>query len=128
MIRATGIKEEGQPYLTKIEDQNGKTMVVNSSVKQSEYLSPSQLLQAGLAGCMSMTVKGALFRAGLQYHDVAVTVDMISEEDGTYTFTYQVDVNSDDDPAAVKKVADEAAEKCYVRNILASGPKLRRVK
>lgn len=117
MIKTSGIQQEGQPYLTKVEDQNGKSMVINSSRMQSEYLSPSQLLQAGLAGCMSMTIKGALFRNGITYRDVRVIVDMTAEE-GKTCFTYRVEVDSEEEEGRYQAIVEEAAKNCYVRGLL----------
>lgn len=123
MIKATGIPMEGQPYLTKIEDQNGKTMIINSSRMESEYLAPNQLVQAGLAGCMAMTVKGELFTSKLSYRDVVVEVNMINENDN-YTFEYKITVDSDEDPELIEAAKKRAADRCYVKGILAANNKV----
>lgn len=119
MIKSISISEPGMPYLTKLEDENGRSIVVNSSGKPSDYLSPGQLIQAGLAGCMSMTIKGLLFKNKLSYNDVSVTVNL-DEADGKYHFTYKVDVDSDEDPEKVDEIVKLGASKCYVRNLITS--------
>ncbi len=119
MIKSISISEPGMPYLTKLEDENGRSVVVNSARKPSEYLSPAQLIEAGLAGCMSMTIKGVLFKNKLSYNDVSVTVDLV-EEDGKYRFTYKVDVDSDEDPEKIKEIVKLGAENGHVKNLLTS--------
>jgi uncharacterized OsmC-like protein len=119
MIKSITIKEPGMPYLTKLEDENGRSVVVNSSSKPSDYLSPAQLIQAGLAGCMSMTIKGMLFKNKVSYNDVSVTVNL-DDTDGNYKFTYKVDVDSNEDPEKVDEIVKLGASKCYVRNLITS--------
>ncbi|GEM_PF-4485058 len=125
MITSISIPEEHQPYITRLVDEKGRSVIVNSSSRgDAERLSPSQLLAAGLAGCMSMTAKGMMFQAGLSYNDVTVTCDMV-KEDEKYVFVYDLKIDSDEDPAAVEEIRKKASEGCYVRNILASGPETR---
>ncbi len=119
MIKSISISEPGMPYLTKLEDENGRSVTVNSARKPSEYLAPSQLIQAGLAGCMSMTIKGMLFKNKLSYNDVSVTVDL-EENDGKYKLTYKVDVDSEEDSEKVAEAVKLGISHCYVRNLLTS--------
>ena len=65
MIKTNGIATKEQPYLTEAVDQKGKKVIINSSRKESEYLSPSQMLEVALAGCFTMTLKGVLFKNGI---------------------------------------------------------------
>lgn len=125
IIKSVSIPEENKPYMTKLVDETGRYVIVNSSGdKDPEYLAPGQLLAAGIAGCMSMTAKGMMFKAGLSYNDVTVSCDM-ENEDGKWVFIYDLKIDSDEDPEKVEEIRKQASASCYVRNILSSDPETR---
>lgn len=117
MIKTNGIASKEQPYLTEAVDQKGKKVIINSSRKESEYLSPSQMLEVALAGCFTMTLKGVLFKNGISYEDVYVTVNMNVSQEET-TFDIHADIIADLSEEEKTKYIQMTYDQCYVRNIL----------
>ena len=52
--------EDRNTLITEVSDQSGKSITICSSKVESSYLSPRQLVQAALAGCLSMTIRREL--------------------------------------------------------------------
>jgi len=119
MVKFTAIDmhAEGKPYMTKLEDSDGKSIVVNTSRANDEYMAPSELLAAGLAGCMSMTTKGTLFKAGVSYDEVTVKVEMDRGETKT-VFTVDIQVTGSASEAEYEAAKAAAFANCYVHGIL----------
>lgn len=120
MITATEIKNQGQATLTKVEDQNRKSILIASSKVESSYLSPRQLVQSALAGCLSMTVRRELENNGIVYNDVTVHVDM-KEESDRIKFLFEIIIDSDEDKENIDTIKKQAINDCYILGLLSDG-------
>lgn len=81
------------------------------------YLSPRQLVQSALAGCLSMTIRRELMNQNIPYEDVIVTVDMEPSDDRT-RFMFRVDVLSDGDRETIEMCKEKAVNDCYIKGLL----------
>lgn len=102
--------------VTDVSDQNGKTITICSSKVESCYLSPRQLVQAALAGCLSMTIRKELAESGIEYEDVVVKVDMIEN-----LFIYDVEIESEEDASVIKEIKNKSVQNCFIRGLLSQG-------
>lgn len=109
--------------ITEVSDHTGKTMDICPSRIESSCFSPRQLVQAALAGCLSMTIRGELSRNNIGYDDVTVMVDMEDTEgaEEKKTFTYSIDVKSSADPAVIEEIKKKAVNGCYIGGMLRTG-------
>lgn len=105
--------------VTDVSDRNGKSMTICSSKVESSYLSPRQLVQAALAGCLSMTIRRELAESGIDYEDVVVKVDMIDD-----TFIYDVEIISGEDASVIKEIKNKSVQNCFIRGLLSQGIKI----
>ena len=119
MIRATNLKNDQTPYLTEITNgkEGMKPILTDSSVQpDAEDMTPSELFQASLAGCVCMTLSGVLRKRGIPFDDVEVDVKM-EQRDGKTVLTRSVKVISDA-PAEQISAAVERAKNSFMSKLL----------
>ena len=113
------ISESSQEqYLTQL--SNGAAGITADTVRAkdgSEYFGPHDLLCAGFATCLNITVRMVLERRGLAYEKVIVKVDVDRSQEDSTIFLYDVDVIGDMD-ADAKEAAIAKASNCPVRKTL----------
>ena len=117
MIKTYGITNKDFPYLTAAVDQNGKKVLVNSSKKMNDYMSPAQMLEVAVASCLTMTTKGVLYSHGITYRDVHVSAKIDVNEESSHIHL-SVEIDADLDDQLKEEYIQEAYNKCYVRNVL----------
>lgn len=121
MIKASLLAKDLNP--TVISDSKGKNITICSSRIESEYLSPRQLLQGAVAGCLSMTVRRVLDNHEVAYSDVTVLIDMPQEND-TYKLVVDIQVDSADDLEKIEVCKQEALNTCFIKGLVESGMKI----
>ena len=115
MIIAEG---SNNPYFTQI--SNGNTSI-NADVTEDKggsgsFFRPHDLIAAGFASCLNITIRMVLDRMNLPYDNVITKVDLNRENDRT-TFLYQAEILGDID-AAMKESVISKALNCPVRKTL----------
>jgi len=118
------IAESGsEKYLTKL--SNG-SISISSDTTQSkggggEYFRPHDLLCAGLASCLNISVRMVLEKMNLKYEKIITTVDMNRDQEESTTFLYDVDIigNIDNDikESILSKVVNCPVRKTLSKNI-----------
>ena len=119
MIHSYNMKNEDKPYRTEMSNgKNGYLPIHADSGLQTdaEDMTPSEILEAALASCTNMTVRGVLNKRGIPYDEILVDVRM-QTVDGKTTITRSVKVVSDADPEAVS-AAVERARNCHLYKVL----------
>lgn len=106
--------------ITDVVDDNGKAITICSSKVESEYLSPRQLVQSALAGCLSMTIRRELMNQNLSYEDVVVSVESV-EDQGQTIYNYSISIDSEENSDVIEKLKETAIENCYIRGLLSAG-------
>ena len=119
MIHTHNLNRQDKPYLT--EATNGKEgfeAVRTDSFLQEDAadMTPSELLQAALASCTNMTVRGVLNKRGIPYDDIFVDVEM-ETVDGRTVITRKVRVVSDA-PEADVNAAIERGKNSHLTKVL----------
>jgi len=107
-------------YETHISDGHGKELTICSSRVGSPYLSPRQLVQGALAGCLAMTLRRTLADHAVRFRDVRVLIEPKEDAEKT-TFLYSVSIDSDEDPDRLDELTQEAVSSCYIHDLLAGG-------
>ncbi len=79
---------------------------------------PSQLILAGYAACMNITLRNCLQEDNVAYDDVIVSVDMDGKGDTT-KFYSKIEIIADISNEEKSKYI-EIAKNCYVKGLLAS--------
>ena len=82
-----------------------------------EYLKPHDLLCAGFASCLNITLRMVLERMNVAYDQVVTKVDLSADKENATTFLYHIEIVGDID-AAVKEAAIAKALNCPVRKTL----------
>lgn len=118
MIHSRNLHDENKPYLTELTNGEEGVESVNSdsSAQHGANMSPSELLQAALAGCTNMTARGLLEKRSIPFDDIFVDVKM-EQIDGKTIITRSVRIISDAPEAEIQAVI-ERAKNCYVGKIL----------
>lgn len=114
MIKAS--EKEKNTMITNIEDHDEKQITICSSKVNSEYLSPRQLVQSALAGCLSMTIRRELMNCGVEYNDVVVKADM----DENLKFLFSVEIESNEDIDKIQACKQRAIEDCFIKGLLSN--------
>jgi len=113
------IAESGQGnYFTQV--SNG-TAIINADVTKEKggggnSFRPHDLICAGFASCLNITIRMVLDRMNLKYSNVITKVDLDRKEDST-TFLYQAEILGDIDSETKEKVISKALN-CPVRKTL----------
>ena len=119
MIHSYNMKNADKPYLTQAENgiEGFAPVIADSRAQQGvSHMSPSELMEAALASCTNMTVRGVLNKRGIPYDEILVDVRM-QTVDGKTTITRSVKVVSDADTEAVS-AAVERARNCHLYKVL----------
>jgi len=107
-------------YFTQI--SNGIASINADTAKDKngsgDYFRPHDLIGAGFASCLNITVRMVLERMNLTYEKVITKVDLDREDDAT-TFLYQVEIVGDMDEATKARVIAKALD-CPVRKTLSN--------
>lgn len=118
MIYSRNLHDDNKPYLTEFTNgQEGvEPIISDSSDQRGSNMSPSELLQAALAGCTNMTARELLVKRNIPYEDVLVDVKM-EHVDGNTVFIRSIKINSPAPDEVLQQVIEDA-QKCYVGRIL----------
>ncbi len=118
MIYSRNLRNEGKPYLTELTNggEGVKPIISDSSDQYGADMSPSELLQAALAGCTNMTARALLEKRGIPFEDILVDVKM-EQADGKTVITRSIKIISDAPDEEIQAVI-ERAKNCYVGKIL----------
>ena len=118
MIHSRNLHDESKPYLTELTNgrEGVEPVISDSSAKGGANMSPSELLQAALAGCTNMTARELLDERGIPFDDIFVDVKM-ERIDGRTVITRSVKIISSAPDDVIREVIKEA-ERCYVGRIL----------
>ena len=119
MIYSYNMMNADKPYRTEMSNgKNGYQPIHADSGLQTdaEDMTPSEILEAALASCTNMTVRGVLNKRGIPYDEILVDVRM-QTIDGKTTITRSVKVVSDADPEAVS-AAVARARNCHLYKVL----------
>lgn len=84
----------------------------------SGAFSPHELVCAGFAACLNITVRMVLERRGLAYRGVRVQVSLDNDAPAQAVYTYHVDIDADLDEV-VKQEVIQKASRCPVHKTLA---------
>lgn len=114
-INALGSPED--PFLGEACDESGKKIVFNASSVTSEYLSPRQLLEASLAGCLYITIKRILIKREISQQKIIVKVELDSQEDVT-DFKVHIELDDKLDSLLKQEIIQEAFKNSFVKNAL----------
>lgn len=114
-INALGSLED--PFLGEACDETGKKIVFNASSVTSEYLSPRQLLEASLAGCLYITIKRILLKREISQQKIIVKVELDSQEDVT-DFKIHIELDDQLDESLKQDIVQEAFKNSFVKNAL----------
>lgn len=109
--------ESGQKnYLTQI--SNGTSNLCSDTAGDSGGLfGPYDLLCAGYAACLNITVRMVLDKMDLKYDSVVTRIDVDEAEPDSTVFLYQVEIVGDIGGAAKEAVISKALN-CPVRRAL----------
>lgn len=106
-------------YCTEISNQ---ATVIFSDVTEDkggcgQYLRPHDLLCAGFASCLNITVRMVLDRKSIEYDKVIVKIDLDRSNESKTRFLYDIDIvgNISDD---IKQQIINIASNCPVRKTL----------
>lgn len=112
------LHDKNKPYLTELTngEEGIEPVISDSSAQGGANMSPSELLQAALAGCTNMTARGILEKRGIPFDDIFVDVKM-EQIDGKTIITRSVRIISDAPESEIQAVI-ERAKNCYVGRIL----------
>ena len=116
----TAKMKEKDTLVTDVVDDHGKTITICSSKVESAYLSPRQLVQSALAGCLSMTIRRELMNHDILFEDVVVSVDSV-EENGQTIYNFAISIESGEDRDIIEKLKETAIQSCYIRGLLSAG-------
>lgn len=118
MIYSRNLHDENKPYLTELTNggEGVKPIISDSSSQHGADMSPSELLQAALAGCTNMTARALLEKRGIPFDDILVDVKM-EQIDGKTIITRSIRIISDAPQEEIQTVI-ERAKNCYVGKIL----------
>ena len=112
-------ESEQNKYLTQI--SNGITHICSDVTHDKggsgDCFGPHDLLCAGYASCLNITVRMVLERMNLKYDKVIVKVDLNRDKDDITTFLYDVEIIGDID-AATKEAVIAKALNCPVKKTL----------
>ena len=86
MIHSRNLHDESKPYLTEFTNgrEGVESVISDSSAMGGANMSPSELLQAALAGCTNMTARELLDERGIPFDDIFVDVSVKSDYDNSY--------------------------------------------
>lgn len=100
-------------YCTEISNENA-SIIADSTGK---YLSPHDLLCAGLATCLNITTRMVLDRKNIKYEKVIVKVDLDKSDENKAKFLYSVDILGDISDTTKQHIVD-IVKNCPVRKTL----------
>ena len=109
-------KSDSKKYSTKIISKKAQ---LNADVADnaSNAFQPHELLCAGLAACLDITVRMILEHKNIVYDEVIVKVDIDTTDADKTKFCYNIDILGDV-PAVTKKRVIEIAQNCPVKKTL----------
>ena len=112
-------ESEQSKYLTQI--SNGTARIFSDTAKDKggggDYFRPHDLLCAGYASCLNISVRMVLERMNLKYDKVIVKVDVNRDKEDSATFLHHVEIIGDID-AATKETVISKALNCPVKKTL----------
>ena len=116
MISAEGGHEE---YLTQLSNELASIQAdtTESNGGSGKYFRPHDLLCAGFASCLNITVRMILKKMGLQYDRIMTKVDIDRSREDQTVFLYDVKIIGDID-TAVKEMVISQALNCPVKKTL----------
>lgn len=112
-------ESNGQKYCTKISNQ---TTVVFSDVTGEKggtglYFRPHDLVCAGFASCLNITVRMVLERKRIKYEKIIVKIDLDRSCENTTKFIYDIDIIADITEDTKQQIINIASN-CPVRKTL----------
>ena len=116
MINAESGSEK---YLTLL--SNGAVSITSDTTQSKggggEYLRPHDLLCAGFASCLNISVRMVLEEMNIDYEKVVTKVDVNRDQEDNTIFLYDIDIIGDIDTATKESVLSKASN-CPVRKTL----------
>ncbi len=109
-------KSNSEKYSTYVTTRNAK-LIADVTETAIDAFNPHDLLCAGLAACLDITIRMILEHKNIIYDEVIVNVDINTDNDINTQFIYNINIIGDI-PAAVKKRVIEIAQKCPVKKTL----------
>lgn len=116
MIKINGTDKKEDIFLCEAHDESGKKIRLNASTVNSPYLSPRQLLETSVAGCLYITVKRILTEKEMCFHDVTVSVAM-DNQNGKTSFKTDIEITGIKE-ALKQSIIREAYCRSFVKNAL----------
>ena len=116
MISAESGHEE---YLTQLSNElvSIQADTTENNGGSGDYFRPHDLLCAGFASCLNITVRMILKKMGLQYDRIMTKVDIDRSREDRTIFLYDIEIIGDID-AAVKEMVISQALNCPVKKTL----------
>jgi putative redox protein len=112
-------ESKNESYCTEISNQ---TTVIFSDVTEEkgglgQYFRPHDLLCAGFASCLNITVRMVLDRENIKYEKVIVKIDLDRRDESKTKFLYDIDIIGNIS-ADLKQQIIDIASNCPVRKTL----------
>lgn len=117
MISIQSLATQHDPFLAKATDDSGKAVIFNASSSVSQYMSPRQLLESSLAGCLYITAIRVLQDHNLTIDHLEVSVELNSMETETQ-FLIHIILDQSICKKLKEEVLTEIYERSYVKNVL----------
>ena len=112
-------ESDRKDYLTQL--SNGSTTIYSDTTPDKggggDCFRPHDLLCAGFASCLNITIRMVLDRMNLQYEKVITKVDLNRDVPENTTFLYDIEIIGDIDDATKREVISKALN-CPVRKTL----------
>lgn len=124
MIEIHSLATQQDPFLAKAADENAKSVTFNASSALSEYMSPRQLLESSLAGCLYITVMRILLNRKLPTENLKVGVELNALDDQS-DFIVHIDFDRSISQQLKAEIMSEAYQKSYVKNVLTNSITIR---
>jgi len=113
-------ESKNENYLTEVTNQSA-VIFCDSSEKKGEdehYLSPHELLCAGLASCLNITTRMILDHKSIAYDKVITKVDLDKSEDNIAKFMYHIDILGDIPDETKQHIKDIAKNSPVIKTLL----------
>jgi Predicted redox protein, regulator of disulfide bond formation len=105
-------------YCTEITNSDGKIISDTTADKggTGKYFRPHELLCAGLASCLNISIKMILDDKNIKYDKVVVNVDLDRSNDNKTVFIYDIDI--EDVSMETKQMVKNMLKSCPVKETL----------
>jgi len=126
MVISTSGKEN---YYTSVSNEFAETYADATKDKggSGQYFRPHDLICAGYASCLNMTVRMVLEKMDIHYQDVKVKVDLDRSREDKTIFLYDVEIVADMD-SQTKELVIRTAKNCPVRKTLSKSIEFQKMK